>query len=74
MAGLFEGLEAVPRDRCPRWNSFDLVEVCLVLVLAVVLDDALTGVHNEYEGRVDEGEEEVEDEAHEEKLADFEPL
>ena len=74
LTNLFIRLKAVAVHRLPNGNLFDLWQIRRFSIGAVVLDDALCRVDVEDEGRVDEGEEQVEEKADEEKLADFQPF
>ena len=68
--------EAVPADRLPTevLHPGDVLELRVGAVPAVVPHDALVGVDQDDEGGVEHREDQVEGEADEEKLSDFEPF
>ena len=76
LASLLVRDEAVSTDRLAPvvLQPGDILELRVGPVTAVVPDDALVGVDQDDEGGVEHREDQVEGEAHEEKLSDFEPL
>ena len=76
LAPLLVGDEAVSTDRLTAvvLQPGDVLELRVGPVPAVVPDDALVGVDQDDEGGVEHGEDQVECQAHEEKLSHFEPL
>ena len=73
------GVKAVPTDTLVAVNSFNFLKVDLLpggdlAVPAVVPQDALVGVHQQHEGRVQHSEDQVESETDKEELSDFQPF
>ena len=73
------GVKAVTTDTLVAVNSFNFLEVDLFpwldpAVPAVVPEDALVGVHQQHEGRVQHREDQVEGETDKEELSDFQPF
>ena len=72
-------VKAVPTDTLVAVNSFNFLEVDLLpgddlAVPAVVPQDALVGVHQQHEGRVQHREDQVEGKTDKEELSDFQPF
>ena len=73
------GVKAVSTDTLVAVNSFDFLEVYLLpgadpAVPAVVPEDALVGVHEQHEGRVQHREDQVEGKTDKKELSDFQPF